>query len=124
MLGVVLEVHLDGGLDTLAAYADHTARYINHGGRLIVWETEEPEMSGLIDAFVGAGQRIAEVIGTSDKPRRGPPPKGHVRLNMLTRAGLCFGEGPFDALAGDPMAAPAINAGTSLLTALIKRTPS
>src|SRR5262245_6856138 len=36
--GVVLEVHLAEGLDTLAAYADHAARYLNHGGNVIVWE--------------------------------------------------------------------------------------
>jgi hypothetical protein len=121
VLGVVLEVHLGAGLDTLAAYADHSARYINQSGKLIVWEADEPQMSTLIDALLEAGQHIAEVIGPSKEPRRGPPPKGHVRLNMLTRSGLHFGEGPFSEFSKDPMAAPTINAGTSLLTALVTR---
>jgi hypothetical protein len=121
VLGVVLEVHLDAGLDTLAAYADHTARYINHGGRPIVWETAQPKMNSLIDALLSAGQRIADVIGPWAEPRRGPPLKSHIRLNMLTRSGLHFGEGPFTGLAADAMAAPAIDAGTLLMKALVEQ---
>jgi hypothetical protein len=36
--GIVMDVAVDGGLDTLAAYADGTARYINHSGSTIIWE--------------------------------------------------------------------------------------
>ena len=35
VLGVVVEVSLRKGLDTLAAYADGTGRYINCGGKMI-----------------------------------------------------------------------------------------
>ena len=34
--GVVIDVGLDGGLDTLAGYEDGTARYLNQGGGAIV----------------------------------------------------------------------------------------
>src|SRR4051794_12571897 len=36
--GVVLEVPVSGGRDTLAVYADHQARYLNYSGKLLVWE--------------------------------------------------------------------------------------
>jgi len=121
VVGVVLEVHLQSGLDTLAAYADHTARYINHGGKLIVWETSISDMDQRIDALLSAGQRIADAIGPWEEPRRGPPPKGHVRLNMLTASGLHFGEGPFEILSTDPMGGPVIATGTVLMQALIAR---
>jgi hypothetical protein len=119
--GVVLEVHLDDGLDTLAAYADHTARYVNHGGRLIVWEASDDVISRLIDELLRAGQFVANAIGPWDGPRRAAPPTGYVRLSMLTASGLHFGEGPFDALGADPMGGPVISAGAKLMGALIDR---
>ena len=119
--GVVLEVHLSDGLDTLAAYSDHTARYINHGGRLIVWEMPDDFVATLIDELLLTGQLVANVIGRWEEPRRAAPPKGHVRLNMLTASGLHFGEGTLDALGADPMGGPVIAAGASLMKALIER---
>jgi hypothetical protein len=124
VLGVVVEVQMPAGLDILAAYADHTARYINHGGKLIVWEASGTDMDERIDTLLNAGQRVANAIGPWEKPRRGPPPKGHVRLNMLTPSGLHFGEGPFEILSGDPMGGPVIAAGTMLMQALIQRAQS
>jgi hypothetical protein len=121
VLGVVLEVHLKAGLDTLAAYADGGARYINHGGHLVVWEAVDSTISKLIDDLLSEAQRVADMIGPWEEPRRGPPPKGHVRLNMLTASGLHFGEGPFASLSEDPMRGPLIAAGTRLMTALISR---
>ena len=119
--GVVLEVSLSDGLDVLAAYADHSARYINHGGNVIVWETPESTMNRHIDDLLRAGQRIVDVIGPWDGERPGPPPEHSVRINMLTPAGLHFGEGPFDTLSTDAMGGPAITAGAELMQALIDR---
>ena len=34
LLGTIVEVHLDEGLDTLAAFTDGEARYPNHSGRM------------------------------------------------------------------------------------------
>jgi hypothetical protein len=121
VLGVVLEVHLKDGLDTLAAYSDRTATYINHGGRLIVWDSQDDSIGNLIDDLLRTGQSVADVIGRWEEPRRPAPPKGHVRLNMLTPSGLHFGEGPLDALSVDPMGGPLIAAGTRLMMALIER---
>lgn len=119
--GVVVEVQLRDGLDTLAAYADLSARYIHHGGNLIVWEQPDPTMSVLIDAVLLAGQRVAYRIGPWEGPRRPAPPKDHVRISMLTASGLHFGEGPFDELANDPIGSPVILAATRLMKALIER---
>jgi hypothetical protein len=118
VLGVVLEVHIDAGLDVLAAYADRRARFLSHGGSTIVWETRDPAMDRLIDALLRAGQTVTDRIGPWTEPRRGPPAKGDVRLNFLTPSGLHFGEGGFDVLDRDPMAHPVIVAGTQLMQAL------
>jgi hypothetical protein len=119
--GVVLEVHLPGGLDTLAAYADRSARYINHGGRLIVWETRDEAIDRVIDKVIQVGQLVAEAIGPWEEARPPAPAKGDARLSMLTPSGLHFGEGPFDALSQDPMGGPMIAAGAELMQALIAR---
>jgi hypothetical protein len=122
VLGVVLEVHVDAGLDVLAAYADHTARFLSHGGGVIVWEAHEPALDERIDALLRAGQTVTDRIGPWTEPRRGPPPKGDVRLNFLTPSGLHFGEGGFDELDRDPLAHPVIVSGTVLMQALTERT--
>lgn len=43
VLGVVLEVPVDDQLDVLAAYADSQARYLGHGGEMIVYEPDTPD---------------------------------------------------------------------------------
>jgi hypothetical protein len=121
VLGVVLEVHIDAGLDVLAAYADRHARFLSHAGKMIVWDTREPAMDERIDALVRAGQTVTDRIGPWTEARRGPPAKGDVRLNFLTPSGLHFGEGGFAALDRDPLAHPVIVAGTQLMQALTER---
>ena len=43
----------------------------------------------------------------------------NARLNALTPSGLHFGEGPFAALANDPLAKPIIDARTALMQQMI-----
>lgn len=121
VLGVVLEVNLEAGLDTLAAYADHSARYINHAGKLIVWDAPEREMSLRIDALLEVADVVVAALEPSDEPRRRALPRLHARLNMLTPSGIHFGEGPFEMLAADRMGGPLITVGTRLMQALIEK---
>lgn len=58
---MVLEVHLKGGLDTLAAYADGSIRYINYSGSLVVSERADAEIRGLIDTLLRAGQDVPQI---------------------------------------------------------------
>ena len=121
VLGVVLEVALEKGNDTLAAYRDYGARFISHSGKLIVRESRDPQLDAHIDQLLSAAQRVAEKIGPWTEPRCAPPSNGNVRLNLLTPSGLHFGEGPFKSLARDPMAGPVITIGAKLIGALIGR---
>jgi hypothetical protein len=120
VLGVVIEVGMPKGLDLLAAYADHHARYWNFSGAGIVWEHPNSSFDDLIDRVLAAGAAIAKRIGPWEEPRRPAPAKGVARLNMLTPSGLHFGEGPLEHLVKDPMASPLLTAGTQLMQALIK----
>jgi hypothetical protein len=118
VLGVVVEVAMNGGVDLLAAYADRSARYYNYSGSGVVWDRPNPSLDPLIDALLDAGRAVVVHIGPWEGPRRPPPAAGQVRLNMLTPAGLCFGEGPFQVLAGDPMGGRLIGAATQLMQGL------
>ena len=48
LLGVIVEVGLDEGLDVLASFPNGTARYINYTGKLLIWETSDPTSEKLI----------------------------------------------------------------------------
>jgi hypothetical protein len=121
LLAIVVEYTLDAGLDLVAAYPEHTARYYNHSGAGVIWEHPDPSLDPAIDALLHAGQQVLNQIGPWDKPRPAPPPKGHIRLNFLSPAGLHFGQADFEVLARDPLAQPTIQAATALMQALIAK---
>jgi hypothetical protein len=120
--GVVMEVALPQGLDILAAYADGTARYFNHGGSAIVWDAPNDSLAELVGNLLGAGQQVADQIGPWEGERPGPPGKGQARVSMLTPSGLHFGQAPFDALAQDPLGRTVVAAANQLMLSLIEKT--
>jgi hypothetical protein len=121
--GVVVEVGMDEGLDLLAAYMDHTARYYNYTGAGVIWEAPDHSLNGQIDDLLREGQTVVYQIGPWEEARPAPPPHGYVRLSMLTPSGLHFGQGDFGVLANDPMGGPLITAATTLMQSLIKKDP-
>ena len=118
LLGVVVEVPLSGGLDTLAAYSEGGVRYINQSGKLVIAEgvlSLQPLVARLFDA----AQPVVARIGPWSQARREPPSVGKVRLTFLVSGGLYFGEGPFSAMQQEPLAAPVIQRATELLQAVV-----
>lgn len=121
LLGVVVEVALAEGPDVLAAFSEGTARYINHSGKMIVWETQTTESEKLVAALFNSSINVVNQIGPWDKERRPFPAEGMVRLTFLVSDGLYFGEGPFSILQNDPMGGGVIDAATRLMTYLIEQ---
>ncbi len=121
LLGVIVEVGLDSGLDVLAAYKDGTARYINQAGKMIIWETRTDESDKLINNIFSAAQPVVSRIGAWGKPRISEPRNNEIRINLLVADGLYFGHGPADALANDAMGGPVIYAATQLLVFLTEK---
>jgi len=111
LLGAIVEVPLDGGLDTLAAFADGSVRYINQTGKMSVFEGAMPA----VHALLAASQAVVDRIGPWDKPRLPAPKAGNVRLTFLVSDGLYFGEGKFEDLSRDSLGGPVINAAGQLL---------
>jgi hypothetical protein len=121
LLGVVIEVGLPGGLDTLAAYRDGTARYINQTGKLVLWDARDPAIGGKISRLMASSEKVVAKLKPWGGNRRSPPTAGNIRLTFLASDGLYFGEGPAEALQQDPMGGPVIASGLDLLLAMTGR---
>ena len=122
VLAVIVEVGLDEGLDVLASYNNGTARYINHTGKLLVWETTTDFKANELtsDLFLKS-QQIINQIGPWDKPRRPHPTKGNTRITFLVSDGLYFGEAQTDVLFSDQLASPALITATQLMQFLTEK---
>ncbi len=117
-MGVVVEVGMPKGLDLLAAYPEHSARYYNFSGAAVIWEHADASLDPKIDALLAAGRETVAIIGPWDKARPAPPPNGQIRLCFLTPSGLHFGQGPMEALSRDPRGGRVIQTATDLMLAL------
>jgi hypothetical protein len=118
LLGVIVEVPLSGGLDTLAAYSEGGVRYVNQTGKLVVIEGV-PSFLPLVERLFTAAQPVVDAIGPWQSARRGPPGPGDIRLTFLVSDGLYFGEGPVSVMQREPMAGPIIRGATELLQAVV-----
>jgi len=117
--GVVVDVPMQSGFDTLVAYEELKARYINFSGGAIIWDAPDSRMDEHIRTLLTAGQALAQLIGPWEGER---PPliTGQARISLLTPSGLHFGQAAFETLAQDPIGAPVIAAATRLMQALIE----
>jgi hypothetical protein len=114
LLGVVIEVPLESGLDTLAAYADGSVRFIHGSGHMTMVEGPNPVVEDTVRQLLAASQAVVNLIGPSDQPRR-PAPSQNVRMSFIVSDGLYFGEGPMEALMADGMAGPVLRSCVALL---------
>ncbi|MBX3586453.1 MAG: hypothetical protein KF796_07400 [Ramlibacter sp.] len=118
LLGVIVEVPLSGGLDTLAAYSEGGVRYVNQSGKLVVAEGV-PSFQLLVAGLFTAAKPVVAKIGPWKGPRRAPPAQGNIRMTFLVSDGLYFGEGPMALMQQEPLAAPVIKRATELLQAVV-----
>jgi hypothetical protein len=122
VLGVVVEVAMPEGLDLLAAYPDHSARYYNYSGAGVVWEHPDESLDLAIDQLLEASRQVVANIGPWEKERPAPPPLDSVRLSFLTPSGLHFGQGPMAALSDDPLGGRVLRLAVVLMRALMAKT--
>lgn len=121
LIGVIIEVGLDNGLDVLAAYRDGTARYINYSEKMIFWDSPSAESNKIIDKLFKESEIILRQIGPWDKARLSFPEKGTVRISFLVSDGLYFGQGSVDNFFSEKMSAPVLKYGSKLMNFLIDR---
>ena len=121
LLGVIVEVGLDDGLDTLASYKDGTGRYINYTGKMIISDAPDEVLKDITAQLFRDSMSIVQRIGPWDGARKPHPVKGNVRISFLVSDGLYFGEGPINVLFNDAMAAPALSSATALMNYMTNR---
>jgi hypothetical protein len=121
LLGIVVEVGMPNGLDLLAAYPDHSARYHNLSGKGVVWEHPNDSLNSTIDELLATAARIVAQIGPWDKPRPEVPAANHVRLCFLTPSGLHFGQAHMDVMSKDPRGGQMLYLAGGLMQALVAK---
>ncbi len=121
VLGGVVEVPMAGKHDLLAAYADGSVRYLNHGGNVAVVEPSPdlPKVSQLVGIYLTMADNIARMAGPWDQPSLPPVPPGHCRVMALTPGGFRFGQGPEEQLRAQQVARDMLDAATLLLRQVV-----
>jgi hypothetical protein len=117
--GVVMEVPVDNWVDTLAAYSDGRARYLNGKGGAIVWEVpEETRISSLVNSFINAAKPLVEKAPVHNKHQ--PTKNNVVRISILTYGGTHIIEAKQSDITERHILSSAYNAGTQLFLALLE----
>lgn len=120
LLGVVVEVALEEGLDVLAAYNDGSARYINYSESVIMLQDSSDQSNRLIQDLFEKSKQVVNQIGPWNQDRLPYPDTGQVRLSFLVSDGLYFGQGPINQLFQDPMGGPVLESASQLMSYLIE----
>jgi hypothetical protein len=85
ILGVVVEVPMRGAYDTLAAYQDGSASYLNFSGKAIFWDERDVKIKSLCQRLIDS--TIPE--STRAVPRQSTMlPKSGTQVTLLTRSGM------------------------------------
>ena len=100
--GVVVEMGLEAGVDTVAGYDDGSARYLNQTGGGVFWEaqaTPDVVIVAAIDTLLAAGQAVVDGLARLRSMRPGPPTHGAADDHASSpRRDVHFGTGPADEL--------------------------
>jgi hypothetical protein len=120
--GVVIEIGYESGLDVLAAYSDHRARYYNHGGKMLLWDVSASDhtIDQGIDALLAATGDIARSSKLIQELRPPAPATGMARVSVLTFGGIhCVQGTEDDIFSTNSLTAPAMLHGALLLRKLV-----
>lgn len=119
VLGVVMEVGLDRGMDVMAAYEDGTSRYVSKTGSMIVWDDHGDHNNDLARKIVAAAQAIVNQLPASTA--EAVTSTGKVQFSVLTVGGIRGIIAPMNELSrAASLLSPLFNASKELLISLIK----
>jgi hypothetical protein len=116
--GVVIQVPMGNGIDVLAAYADGTARYVNHSGKVVVWDLPDAHIGNIIRTVIERAKDLATGVQTAAAAQ---PAEDVVRVTVLTPNGNRSLGVPMRALGAGPIN-QLLAVGAELMGNLIKRT--
>ena len=85
VLGVVVEMPMQGAYDTLAAYQDGSARYLNFSGKAIFWDKHDEAITALCERLIDSSSLASpEAVPRPDTVL----PKSGIQVTLLTRSGM------------------------------------
>lgn len=118
--GVVIEVPVDDWIDTVAAYSDSRARYLNgKSAVLIVWEAmEKNHISSLAKNLIESAKPLVGKAPIYDKHQ--PAKDDVVRVSVLTYGGIYILEAKASDITSSHILSPPFDAGTQLFLALFE----
>lgn len=120
LFGVIVEVPMTEGLDTLAAFSEGGVRYINHSGTIVVKEGPVGDIDEVVKQLMEASQKVVHQIGPWNRDRLPPPSYGRIRMSFLVSDGLYFGDGPTADMQTDPISRPVMDQATALMLKVTK----
>jgi hypothetical protein len=120
LLGVVVEVGLEGGLDALAAFSDGGLRYINQSSKMLLSDGRNPDFQPLVAELLSASNELLKQLNPSQRVRQPPPRPGNLRITFVASDGLYGGEGSMSAMQSNPMAAPVVERASKLLLKVVE----
>lgn len=115
--GVVIQVPVEQGADVLAVYADGTARYVNHSGKIIVWESTDAKIARNIQEILD----LSKAIDPNSSEDIGGTASGVVRVTLLTFNGNLFVDVAIHLLQVSPVNS-VLTRGAELIRNLIQQT--
>ena len=119
--GVVVEVGLDGGVDTLAVYEDRSVRYVSLNGDIVICELAGRPLDLGIESVLSTARRVMSAGSVQESNTSSYPTRHSARMSFLTPQGVHVIEGPLSAFARDLSAAPVFSAATSVMLSLTGR---
>jgi hypothetical protein len=126
ILGIVIEVRLEMGIDYLAAYPDNVAIYFNQGGAQVRYmHCDDQAINDTIQKLMPlCGQAVKHFKRVPEKRRATVGSAFHAtRINLLTPSGLHVIEGAMSDLHYDPVTKDILAQGVALMLALMKLGP-
>jgi hypothetical protein len=120
--GVVMELHNEAGVGTLAAYADGGVRWIGGQGKVSVVELgdADAEFDSLVRDFRKSAEPVVKLSPAAERRRAGEPPFEHFRVSVLTYGGIHVVELYGPGIEDGHFAGPILMAGGSLAEAVHK----
>jgi hypothetical protein len=109
VLGVVIEMPMRGAYDTLAAYQDGSARYLNFSGAAIFWDAHDVPIKSLCQRLIDS--TIPEGLRAVPRQNTGLP-KSETQATLLTRSGMYVISEPPQSV---------VTAGSALMLELMQR---
>jgi tetratricopeptide (TPR) repeat protein len=91
VLGVVIEIAMEQGLDTLAVFADGSARFINQAGNAMIWDAHTQQSDAIVRQILAIAQPLAEGLPLRRRDPGGLPSNLEMSHHFPTRSGTTIG---------------------------------